>query len=439
MMNSRTMALFGRQRGVTLLEIIAAIALMSLLLIGLTQITQQSANDQRNTLVAEHLRRISDAARAYTRDNFGTIAAAASPTTPAYVSVATLAAGGYLPPNFAATNSYGQSVCVLVLEPVANRLQAIVVSEGGTAIPDVDLGAIVGSAGGSAGAMRAGTATVTGTLGGWSIPRTTFNNLANSAGLRCTGAAGNVQLNDGRLAYALWLDSATDAFLTQWRTPVPNFASLPATGNTVGDARVILDRGVAFSWTGTIWRPFGIDQNGSVIASGDGQFGNTNLGAAPVTTATGSVAASTVELKRVVTSGGACSPDGSLAIDASDNLMVCRNGQWSGGGSSVTYTFVTVNEGISTAIPAGTRRIDGYAVYSFASNTCAYMRFNLRNAALATLSTMDLGCTTGNDGGSGSGWYTPISIPISSDVTNFWIQRLAGGRPFVFYITAYSS
>lgn len=38
-----------------------------------------------------------------------------------------------------------------------------------------------------------------------------------------------------------------------WKTSVANLAALPASGNTTGDARVALDTGAVYVWTGAAW------------------------------------------------------------------------------------------------------------------------------------------------------------------------------------------
>jgi prepilin-type N-terminal cleavage/methylation domain-containing protein len=288
-----------KQKGVTLLEVLVTITIMAVLFAGLAGIADRYARDSTNNLVAEHLRRVSDAYKAYIRDNFAAVAAASSATVPAYVPISTLVATGYLQPGFAAKNAYDQSVCMLVLQPAAGKLQAIVLSEAGTTIDDVSLGAIVAAAGGAAGASRKGTTTLTGTQGGWSIPRTTFHNIANSAGLRCTGAAGAAQITDGHIAYALWIDKSSTTLLSQWKDPVADVTQLPATGNNNGDTRLVQNLNRTYTWQSGAWYANGLTNEGFMR-------GPNNATA--------------------VNQGDSCtgSPIGSLAKDASGNLYICN-------------------------------------------------------------------------------------------------------------------
>lgn len=53
-----------------------------------------------------------------------------------------------------------------------------------------------------------------------------------------------------------------------WKSPVANLAALPATGNTIGDARVTDDTSSIYIWNGTSW----------VVVGGGGGGGVTSLG-----------------------------------------------------------------------------------------------------------------------------------------------------------------
>lgn len=288
-----------KQRGVTLLEAVVTIGIMAFMFAGLAAVADRYARDSMDNLVADHLRRVSEGYKAYLRDNFATVAAVATAGSPAYVPVSTLVTNGYLQPGFSEKNGYEQSLCMLVLQPVAGKLQAIVVSEGGTAIDDISLGSIVATAGGAAGATRKGTAVITGTQGGWSIPRAAYHNVANSAGLRCTGAAGAVQVTDGHLAYALWIDKASTTLLTQWKDPVADVTQLPATGNNNGDTRLVIDLNRTYTWQSGAWYANGLTNEGFMRGPNNAT---------------------------TVNQGDSCSghPLASLAKDAAGNLYICN-------------------------------------------------------------------------------------------------------------------
>lgn len=217
------------QRGLTLLEVILALAVLALVSLGLNQLADRFAEDTRAAVAANQLRTIGEAARSYIRDNYAAVQTVASATTPALIDVATLTAAGKLPPGSANSNSYGQASCVLVLQPAAGRLQALVVTEGGSAIGDVALASIAGAVGGSGGAVyTSDSSQVRGTSGGWLLAVAGFDNLANPQGQRCDGSSGNVRLAAGHPVMALWFENGDSAAPYVARDAVPGRPELNA-------------------------------------------------------------------------------------------------------------------------------------------------------------------------------------------------------------------
>ena len=247
-MQPRTPSSPARRRthaGLTLLEVILGIAVLGLVTVGANQLAERFAEDTRAAVAASQLRSFGEAARAYIRDNYAGVQAVASATTPALVDVPTLVAAGKLPAGFSASNAYGQSTCALVFEPAANRLQALVVTEGGTAAGDVSLAAIAGAVGGSGGAVYAREpAQIRGAAGGWALASAGFDNIANHLGRRCDGSPGAVRVSAGHPAMALWFENGDTAGPFVARDAVPgrpelNAMSTPLVMNavrTVGSA-----------------------------------------------------------------------------------------------------------------------------------------------------------------------------------------------------------
>lgn len=206
------------QSGMTLLEVIISLSIIASSAIGLNAIAERFSADTTNTVAASQVRQFGDAAKAYIKDNYAAVQGVATATVPALIDVPTLIAAGNLPTGFLPTNAFGQSMCALVLEPTANRLQAMVVSEGGKVIDDLSMGDIASIVGGSGGALYSSDPTVIrGAIGGWSIPTATFDNLVNNVGKRCDGTAGNVRLLAGHEAMALWFENGdtSSAFLAR--------------------------------------------------------------------------------------------------------------------------------------------------------------------------------------------------------------------------------
>lgn len=380
------------QRGVTLLEVVVSLAIMMVVGVGLVQLSDRYSEDVTTSLVADNLKRTGDASRQYIKDNYATIAATATSSSPFQITSAMLVAGNYLPTGTVASNGYHQNVCTLVLQPSANKLQAMVVTEGGSTINDLTLGNIVQLAGASAGAvLSSASTTITGAMGGWSIPVSSWHNLVNNLGKKCDGAtAGNVQVTTGHAALVLWFEDGvyqTNALqrdlvpgqpqlntvntpiifnATQtvgaacttsgalannasgvvinctggtwkqissayWADPVANFASLPTCNAAAAWAtRVVQTPSAsggsgprAYTCNGSAWKAIAVDDTGSLV------IGNTAVGAAASTSATGSLAVGTIEVKKQVTLGTGCSPNGSVAVDSNGSLLSCRSGVWS--------------------------------------------------------------------------------------------------------------
>lgn len=80
-------------------------------------------------------------------------------------------------------------------------------------------------------------------------------------------------------------------------------------GNQPGDVRMITNKGLAFMWTGAAWSALAVDNSG-----------NLNV---PNT-----MTANVVELKLVANHNDPCTPDGTIARDATGQILSCKSGLW---------------------------------------------------------------------------------------------------------------
>jgi type II secretory pathway pseudopilin PulG len=282
---NRLKRLAAKQAGLTLLEVILSLTIISSATVGLNMIADRFSDDTKNTVTASQMRTFGEAAKAYIKDNYAAVQAVATATTPALIDVPTLIAAGNLPTGFLATNAFRQSMCALVLEPSANRLQAMVVAEDGIVIDDLSMGNIASVIGGSGGAVYASdTAVIRGAIGGWSIPTSTFDNLVNNVSKKCDGTAGNVRLVAGHPAMALWFENGdtSSAFLA--RDAVPGRPELNAMNTPI-------------------------------------------------------------HMKSVQVTGGACTTVGAIAQDGAGGILACQAGIWKspGGASGCVLTTAHVN------------------------------------------------------------------------------------------------
>ncbi len=388
----------GFSRGFSLLELLAALAVGTLMVVGLMALVDDSLDDTKGQQAALYQSRVAEAARKYIDANYGTLVATATAGTPAVVDVAALKAAKLLPAGFNATNGFGQTPCVLVLQPDAGKLDALIVSEGGTPIKTKMLAYVAANAGEGGGYVGEATPTVAqGAFGSWSTPLAAYvsrncSGTPAAAGSLATGlffdSPGNIssdfvyraavpghpELN--RMVTPLHMaavvvDDSSDALCAAadptssgriavnatgrvmscqagvwkpsgsgfWKDPVASFAALPASGNTVGDVRLVTDIGRAFSWNGVGWVALAVDENGNMIVPGK-------------------VAANHLQVNATETTNTACSPDGLIAKDASGLLLSCQNGKWSSQSSSeLAYTEngnVVILKSDFVTYPAGT-------------------------------------------------------------------------------------
>ncbi len=405
------------QRGSTLLEFLLASAVLGTMVTAGYQWMNRSKEDKDLSIAAQHHKLVLNAANEYVRENQSSIIATATPTTPYKITVAALIAAGKLPSGYNPVNNFGQTQCVLVLEPSANTLATLVVSEGGTAMTDFQLARAVAEVGASGGGIYSTSSTAaTGSDGGWSISSTTTPRLSDFLSANCSGTGADAghfassnfyssstlttnylhrsnnpgrydqtQMTDplglavktenaacdgvnekGRLAVdsndkvlacqnnSGWKWTAIGGGNGYWGDPVSNYASLPASGNAIGDTRITTDTGRAFTWMGAVWKPLAVDQSGNLTVpatlfvngtqiQGDGgsntwikQGGTlhvTNAAASAYTdlaakdlTATGRTTTHDLQINAEATEGAACSPNGLVARASNGLVLSCQSG-----------------------------------------------------------------------------------------------------------------
>ena len=215
-----------KQRGLTLVEVLVSLGILASITTGIVALTNQQTEDTKASVTALHLKTVGDAANEYIKDNYASVTAVATATNPALIRVSDLISGGYLSAGFNLSNARSQNTCVLVLEPTANNLTGMVVTEGGDTIDDLTLGqvaATVGAAGG--GIYSTATTTFRGAMGGWSVGFGSFAN-PNHLNQKCDGTAGAITLAAGHPVMALWFADGSSVSATLYRDPVPGNPTL---------------------------------------------------------------------------------------------------------------------------------------------------------------------------------------------------------------------
>lgn len=215
-----------QQKGVTLIELIVAISIMAGISVGVNALVNQSSEDTKAAVTALHLKTVGDAANEYIKENYAAVTSVATATAPALIRISDLVAGGYLTAGYSVRNPRNQDTCVVVLEPSANNLTGLVVTEGGDVIDDLTLGQIAATIGGSGGAVYStANTTVRGAMGGYSLPVGNFAN-ANNLTQKCDGTAGTPAISSGHPMMALWFADGNAMSATLYRDAVPGNTAL---------------------------------------------------------------------------------------------------------------------------------------------------------------------------------------------------------------------
>jgi competence protein ComGC len=302
------------QQGFTALEtVVVLIVTMTAMALSGQYISSYADNVSYQTTAAQATM-VSNAANQYLKDNFAAVTSVATSSTPAVITVAMLESTNYLPSSFNSTNPYGQTYEILALQPVANTLNTMIVTTGGSTISEVGIRKIAQLIGATGGYISAtNTAQAQGSYGGWQMALATYgvspgaghlaialffqNGALVSDYLYRNSVSGQPQLNTMNTPLVLGTSTietsgaacSTNGAIARdsngavlacasgnwaypgskyWKDPVSTFTALPTTGNNVGDVRETLDTARTFTWTGAAWSALSVDQNGNLTVPG---------------------------------------------------------------------------------------------------------------------------------------------------------------------------
>ncbi|SFV05811.1 shufflon system plasmid conjugative transfer pilus tip adhesin PilV [Pseudoduganella namucuonensis] len=364
------------QRGLTLIETLGALALASILLVGFSSAVAAWLDDAKGQQTSLHQAQVAVAASKYIAAKHAELLLNTTGGAAAAISAAQLQADGFLPEGFSGTNAFGQAACVLVLQTVPGKLDALVATHGGTAIPERDLPQMAMQAGQGGGYI---SAAAPGLARGasWALPTTSYRDIACGAGAPVlTGAASD----GGHLVSNLLHDGPGQLpqdFLSREAVPgrpeanrmntplhlapgtgaqaVEDDAADPRCTAAGGDGKVAVDAsGRMLSCQAGVWRRQGsgfwrdpVPSHASLPASGN-QAGETRMvtglnraftwsGAAWEALAVDrngdflvpeTLRANFIRVSRTVVKNTACAPDGAIASDATGLALSCQSGQW---------------------------------------------------------------------------------------------------------------
>ncbi|NRR33765.1 shufflon system plasmid conjugative transfer pilus tip adhesin PilV [Oxalobacteraceae bacterium] len=370
------------QRGITLIEMLGALAIGSIMMIGLSTMIDTALDDSEGQQAALYQSQVVAAARQYLAANYqALLTATPTPASVVALDVAALKAQNLLPAGFALKNGYGHASCVLVRQPTAGsgKLDVLGAAGGGQAIADKDLAAVALDAGQGSGYV---TAAAPGSARGasWSLDTTPYRGVAcPGAGPVLSGGAADA----GHLVSNLFFDGpgqlSTDFLyrsavpgrpeLNQMRAPIhmqpgsgaqaiENDAADPRCTAAAGTGKIAVDaQGRVLSCQGGTWKrqggaywkepaasyaalPVSGNQTGDVrlvLALGRAFSWNGSAWTALAVdqdgnlTLPGKLQAQDALLSRVVVAKSPCGaddPDGTMARDASGLVLSCQFGLW---------------------------------------------------------------------------------------------------------------
>lgn len=277
------------QAGFGALEVLIALMVATLAAASVPAIYARYIEYQTATVAAGQMSVVKDAAAQYIKDSYNQVAANATPTVPAIITTSMLRGTGYLPAGFADLNPYGQSYRVLVLQPIANKLQTLIITESGEVIKELSLRAIAKQIGAEGGYVSAADPTVAvGSFEGWNTPLASYG----------------VAPGAGHLATALFFQDGALVNDYLYRHSVPGKPELQR-----------------------MYAP--IDMNGNNVDNA----GTVTAGAV---TSTGRIAVGEyLQLNQVAVEGVNCPSNGLQARNASGLALSCKDGVWVANGGGV--------------------------------------------------------------------------------------------------------
>lgn len=196
----------NRRQGFAILELLGALAIGSMILLGLSRLMDDSLDDLKGTQAAYYQSQVRAAAAKYlSANNQALQAATPSAATVVAVSIADLKAAKLLSNMLAGTNSYGQTPCVLVRQPDPGghpgQFDALVVTTGGQRIADGDLAVAAANSGIGGGYISAANPGVA-RGASWSVDTSAYLSVACGGAAALTGGAAD----GGHLVSSLFYD-----------------------------------------------------------------------------------------------------------------------------------------------------------------------------------------------------------------------------------------
>lgn len=337
-----------------ILGYLIALMLSMLSLAGFATWAKAGVTNVQTAAAASQMLVFDKAALQFVQDEAATLVAQATASVPVSVTPTMLVNGGYLPAGFSATNVFGQTWLLQVLQPTPNNLQALVTSQGGRAITDtrqlVQIAAQAGAQGGFVPyAGQNGDPTMVssrayGAYGAWQVPLANYTN-PGSGRLASLLAFTGAQANSGYL-YRVQVPGHPE--LNRMQT------SIDMAGNDVNNARRVT-------------------ANTSLTSGGETYLTNTGSPGSACNVDT-SARRSTTGTGFVICSGGIWQPVGTAVANVYEGMWCGNLGQIATSGANIGYVckgnrYVSLNSALGNL--SITRKIENVTDgMTYAKDTC---------------------------------------------------------------------
>lgn len=351
---------------------------------GFAHWAQIGAENIQNAATASQMLIYDKASQQYVQDNATTIALSATATSPVTITTAMLIAAKYLPTGFNGSNPFQQTYLLQVLQPSSGQLQALVTTQGGSAIGSnrdykqvVLIAAQMGAQGGFVPyANQAGSgmtaANAYGSYGSWSVPLTgytapgsghlasllTFSGIqANNSFLYRVAVPGQPQLNAMQTDMSLTDQGGTAHNITGVNTITGSTFSANGGGQFNTDQGGSLELGGNNTTAGTGAPYIDFHQGGQGVQDFNVRIQNDANNHVTISSATGNAGLQvngTLQLANIASVGGACAPNGIVAAsaDGTGQMYSCLRGAWTPvGGMWVRMASNTVANNDVVAAP----------------------------------------------------------------------------------------
>ncbi|MCA7889717.1 shufflon system plasmid conjugative transfer pilus tip adhesin PilV [Burkholderia contaminans] len=338
-----------RQRGaITFVETLGVLIVASLLMPSVWGWMTDDADSKLNRATADHDKQVVLAAAQYIKDNYATVIASATATTPATITVPMLQSQypQMFATGFSAKNPYGQTVTVQAYQPTAGTLDTVIVTSGPQTISEGNMRKIAQLVGGAGGYISSTNPSVAnGVYGAWG-PKT----IPSSPGA-------------GHMAYSLMFQNGSLVSDYLYRKAVPGHPELNQMNTAIDMGGNNLNNAATVNAQKVVTPAGNSVQVGSSYLYGDGsnsalrQNGalyvqnQAGTGAAPINSGTANVsgdvnASGNANIAGNVTAGG--SVQGSY-LRSTGNAQVDGSLQVNGNNSSNGYVVSNQNVTAGTA------------------------------------------------------------------------------------------